>query len=152
MKCKITVTEDDGKTVLYSISKTFSLWFELSSFVASYAIALDVEEARGAINNNIDLSFTVTKTEVDGLNELLQNPPDHYNFVLDGMNNVAGMWKPIDADDQDWMALAENLKQEYAKLPSGEQDVQCFHDWVEYVGLVESFDYCKKCDTKRTTR
>lgn len=36
-------------------------------------------------------------------------------------------------------------------LPTGKDNDKkhCYHDWVKYVGLRETYEYCKLCDEKR---
>lgn len=58
-----------------------------------------------------------------------------------------------DNKEHDWKCLvAEKFyNKKYAsnfpsELPSGD----CDHEYVSYEGLKEKFDYCRKCDAKRT--
>jgi len=48
------------------------------------------------------------------------------------------------------------LDYERPSLPGGIDSVisdegVCYHNWVSYQGLIESYDFCEKCDKKRAT-
>lgn len=53
------------------------------------------------------------------------------------MNNTPWDWS-------DFYSELENKSP--AKEP--EKMVSCSHEWMPYLGLNESFNYCKKCDAK----
>ena len=57
-----------------------------------------------------------------------------------------GFFNALDQDYQDW--LASSATTPYVKGETKQLDLTCIHDAVEYVGLTDSFQYCKKCDVK----
>lgn len=156
MICEIRVKDDTSGKLLYYVCRRFdSNWIELYDFAATYAAPLTAAEAKEAISLDKDLLLTVTKKEVDGVAEVLQYAADHnsadtHYFPLDGMNNLAGMWKPADISADDLVDFWNSTDHKPANRDAEPQT--CQHVWVEYVGLVESFDYCKLCDVKRTER
>jgi hypothetical protein len=34
------------------------------------------------------------------------------------------------------------------KMYEGVIEIKCSHDWKEYIGFTERYNYCTKCDTK----
>lgn len=38
----------------------------------------------------------------------------------------------------------------YQTHPTFKKDEDCAHDWVDYVGLNETYRFCRRCDKKRT--
>ena len=42
-------------------------------------------------------------------------------------------------------ALHKELYEQYEPI----KETDCNHQWVEYVGLVQVYEYCSKCDEKR---
>jgi len=59
-------------------------------------------------------------------------------------NASKGKWEVIDLST----GLPVNNKQE--ETPTKTEECYPYaHEWVEYVGIVQRFYYCKKCDKKR---
>lgn len=51
-------------------------------------------------------------------------------------------------DDYFYPSQKPKAVEEKAKVDLDKQKY-CLHDWIKYVGLNESFEYCKKCDLKK---
>ncbi len=161
MICEIRVMTNDSKTLMYYVCRSFTNWLELYDFAATYGAALTATEAKAAITDDKDILLFVTQAEADGVREVLQYSADHdsadlHHFALDGYDNISGQWQPSAQSNYTynyWNVLEDASSD--AALPEGAKDssnTNCEHSWVEYYGLVESFDYCKKCDTKRYTK
>ncbi len=60
--------------------------------------------------------------------------PGHYFLRLDDGSNIYV-----------WAAPKEVMN--YG--PTAAENKACSHDWKEYVGFTQKYDYCTKCDEKR---
>ena len=73
---------------------------------------------------------------------------DHYMVVWD--HHPIGIFSYHKADVAMW-----NWESEAPKLPPGlhnaliKSNMICSHEWKNYVGLMESFEFCAKCDEKK---
>lgn len=67
-------------------------------------------------------------------------------------NIVPGEKMFIQSDGVCWNEIKGNYTWGLNEIPTVEINVDhgCDHKWVEYVGIRETFEYCKHCDEKRT--
>ena len=41
------------------------------------------------------------------------------------------------------------LRSQYEKISESSNSISCEHDWKNYVGFTDSFEYCKNCGEKK---
>lgn len=71
---------------------------------------------------------------------------DTISLTPDG-NGLIGT--STDGSNWEWDMATQNwVKKPQAQVSEEKQD-QCWHDWTQYVGFNETYDYCTKCDKKR---
>lgn len=161
MICTINVIADISTKKVYTVCRRFSDYTELWSFAATYSAPLTIKEAREAIESDTDLEFNVTYGEVEGRRQLLEYAPDFHQQDLALSSDKYDIWGlPITTDETKDNSVPQLDLFDWAKyrldstpqdLPAGQSNSaqSCEHSWKHYYGLVETFTYCEKCDTKK---
>lgn len=90
------------------------------------------------ISGTLDGVQKDTKLKVDeGIYVFTYN---FYDFVKKDNNSIT---QPITTDD-----VNKIFQYAILKMYEGVTKVECAHDWKEYIGFTERYNYCTKCDTK----
>ena len=85
--------------------------------------------------------------------------PSGYSITILGMGS--NMWYPDHVDIDDYYELVDDTSLYGVKATTyeewqqtlplvGKNKPQCSHSWKHYQGLSQEFDYCEKCDEKKT--
>lgn len=165
MLCTIRIIDAEG-IEQFAIIRLFTEASELASFAADYTVPLTMLEAAKAVVFNMDLDFTVSREELDGLRAILEGidttkyddrgtdkyddmgtyhfPMDGthkeaHHFPLDGLNNIAGTWKKIPAGS------AAN------RLPQTDDGEEQLRKLLDIYGQTSYYDYMDGLDKSPTS-
>lgn len=57
-------------------------------------------------------------------------------------------WYPFTVPNKD-AEVDYDLQKEFDRLVAEGGKSDCSHEWVEYIGVMNRFEYCSKCDEKK---